>query len=103
MKHTIAVTFIDEHDSDERRLGSIDLVDHQTEGGTQLLRAPPTQFTLRDGSHIEISASYLPSNDGTSLVVCHEGKQIALVLTDWGNGNPYLGIQVSKQGFLHIY
>lgn len=90
MKQSIAVTFLVETESSEQRLGSIEFIEHYTEQGWQIFRTPPTQFALPDSTHIEIFATYLPSSDGTSLVVCHEAKQIALVLTDWERETPIL-------------
>jgi hypothetical protein len=102
MKLRITVTFLPEKENSECVLGRIDFVEvHGMPRATW--EAPPTQFTLFDGTQIQVSASHSPTNSGTSLVVCQGQKQVALVLTNWEKGNPYLGIQIGQLGFLHLY
>lgn len=102
MNLKIIVGFLAENEESERRLGEIYFVESQGSRHV-ILEAPPTKLALSDGTQIQVSASYSPSNSGTSLVVCHEQKQIALVLTNWETGNLYLGVQIERLGFLHLY
>lgn len=102
MKLKFTITLSPTDHSSERSLAQLNFIESEP-GRDKSLAVPETNIQLPDTSTLTITARYSLVNSGMSLVVCRNAKQLALMLCPWGETNPYLGLEVDKLGFLHVF
>ena len=102
MKLKITATLSPENGTEEYRLAELNFIETK-EGARMSFAIPESTILLPDSSKLTITACYSPLNSGASILVFHNAKQLALMLSPWIGANPYLGIQIDGVGFLHFY